>query len=172
MPEEPVDEPSEPDTQEELSTSGPRISWSKVTVERYPFTRFPDGGGVYVVEEEGHPLFVGETHHFQTHWRERLSALYQMGFTRRGGRLLKPLTLWFARLQPNTPGARQQVQRALRLALPRAGVVRTGALRNPGFVEEDSSDDLSALPGLFPRCTWGREALQALRSPPPPRSHR
>ncbi|QSQ17662.1 hypothetical protein [Myxococcus landrumensis] len=166
LPEEPVEEPTEPDTQEELHASGPRISWSKVTVERYPFTRFPDGGGVYVVEEEGRPLFVGETPRFREHWRERLSALYQMGFTRRGGRLLQPLTLWFARLQPNTPDARKQVQRALCLALPRAGVVRTGALRNPGFVEERSDDDLSTLPGLFPLSTWGRQAAQALRSAP------
>ncbi|AGC43181.1 hypothetical protein MYSTI_01849 [Myxococcus stipitatus DSM 14675] len=166
VPEEPGDEPTEPDTQEELLTSGPRISWSKVTVERYPFTRFPDGGGVYVVEEEGRPLFVGATPHFQEHWRERLSSLYQMGFTRRGGRLLRPLTLWFARLQPNTPRARKQVQRALCQALPRVGVVRTGTLRNPGFVEEGPDDDLSTLPGLFPHSTWGRQAAQALRNIP------
>ncbi|WP_217442323.1 hypothetical protein [Myxococcus sp. CA033] len=173
VPAEPDDEPPAPDAQEVL-VSPPRIAWSRSRMERYPFTQLPAGGGVYVVEEDGHPLHVGETDNFQTHWRQRLTALYELGFTRRGGRLSKPITVWFGPLMPNSPAARARAKRALRRALTRSGVVPAGRLRDTGAdpeaIEESDGRGLPSLQGLLPPSDWGVQAARALGLAPPRRS--
>jgi hypothetical protein len=102
----------------ELARRGPlsaTLSWQRVTITHYPPANIPGGGGLYVVERGGLPIYVGETASFQRRWRGRLDAEWQVGRIDTGA-LQQPLTIWFGTLQPaaaNQPLARRGVEHAI-----------------------------------------------------------
>lgn len=170
-PEEPSDAPPGQDgpppaeSQELEAQRGPVsakvLSWSVRKIDRHPFSTLPAGGGLYVVEEEGLPLYVGETDSFQGRWRGRLLSLYQMGLTQKGGLLPKPITVWFGTIQPNTRQARRAVEHALIRALLLSGAVPAGRLRNLSSIRQFRVKGGVSIQGLLPPNTWGVRAAKA-----------
>lgn len=137
------------------------ISWTVRQIDRHPFSKIPAGGGLYVVEEDGVPLYVGETDSFQGRWRGRLLALYQVGLTRKGGLLPKPIKVWFGTIQPNTRPARTTAEHALIRALLLSGVVPAGHLRNMSSIRQFRVKGGVAIQGLLPGNPWGVRAARA-----------
>jgi hypothetical protein len=119
----------------ELAKRGPvlaTLSWQKSVITSYPPLNIPSGGGVYIVEKLGAPLYVGEAESFKARWGGRLQAAYQIGMVPG-----QPLTVWFGTHKPDSSLARkeaQDVRRAIEHAIIRTlikrGVVAQGSLRN------------------------------------------
>ena len=109
------------------------LAWRPVEIQRHPAV-LPAGGGVYVVERVGRPLFVGEAQDFGAEWRRRSSTLYELGIID-AGRLAAPfpVRIWFGLMSPRQLGRRQRVAEALSYALKAAGL--GASLRQQGAAE-------------------------------------
>jgi hypothetical protein len=109
------------------------LAWRPVDVDRYPVS-LPAGGGVYVVERVGRPLFVGEAQDFGAEWSRRSRALYEVGIID-AGRLAAPfpVRIWLGFMGPRDLDRRGRVVAAILHALKAAGFA--AALRQRGAFE-------------------------------------
>jgi hypothetical protein len=103
--------------------------WHRVSLGTFP-AQVPKGGGLYVVERAGRPLFVGEAASFAARFARQLLEQYQLGLIPRG-RLPAPfpVTVWLGQQTPNTAPARARARFELLRQLSARGLART--LRNP-----------------------------------------
>lgn len=162
----PAEPAAEPAASQELEVSrGPVTaqvtSWTMRRIDRHPFSGVPAGGGLYVVEEDGVPIYVGATDNFQARWRGRLLAIYQLGLTQRGGVLPKPITVWFGTLRPNTVLVRRTAEHALIRALLLSGAAPAGHLRNASSIQRFRVHGGVSIQGLIPDNAWGNRAARA-----------
>jgi hypothetical protein len=98
------------------------LAWRPVDVDRHLPT-LPAGGGVYVVERVGRPLFVGEARDFGAEWRRRSSVLSRLGLID-AGRIAapSPVRIWFGFMRPREIDRRARVVAGILYALKAAGL--------------------------------------------------
>lgn len=142
----------------ELARRGPVTASLQWTATPQKITSFPlnplgKGGGIYIVESQGKPIYVGETHNFAARWHSRLQSMFQIGVINRGP-LPASIHVWFGeiiRLVPNKQSSRKAVEHAVIRTLSEGGL--GGSLRNVTSVREfhvvDDITVTSLLPGTY-----------------------
>jgi hypothetical protein len=142
------------DVADEVSRGGVSTAftnWKAALFDTYP-AKLPAGGGIYIVEAHGAPIYVGLARQFAHRWGGRLLSLYQMGLLGRAKAGPPfPVKVWFGTLGATDERTLRTAEHAIIRLLERGGVVARGALRNSQSVLPFRLSGLVELRNVLPR---------------------
>jgi len=111
----------------------------------------PGAGGLYIVELDGKPIYVGEASDLARRWRGRLLNARQIGlFPPPGSGVSTRLFAWFATIEPNRERERRAAEHAAIRTLINFGLAKSDDLRNSEAKKQFAVKATLKIRGLLP----------------------